>query len=645
MGRERRKPGAALRELDLQEAVREIAAASTSDPGAFFFLVGAGISAPEVPLAKWISEDCRRRVAAAATVALPEPAPGMDAYSYWFERAFPQPAHRQRYLQELLQDSRISAAALRLAHVLASGRVSRLVMTPNFDESIERALKLFSVPSLVCDHPATAERVDPARTEVQVVHIHGTYWFYDCCNLSGEIADRATSSDQTLTMQSLIDRTLATSSPIVIGYAGWSTDVFMTALRRRLSSRLPFNLYWFCHTDDDRAALPGWLVAHQDVVIVSPSTALAADRQEDEDYAGELAPLPAARIMDTLIREMNLDPPLAITRPISHLVQQLEAQLPGVNDDAGASDIYQIESLLAALRGLEGRYSTGDSALADAEDALKRADYDRAIAIAMSRTSGGEDGEKFASILASAVTRSRGTGSHSIELFASALEALRPVASSPRVAVQYRSVLSHYAKLLVSEGRYREAISVADQAIELARGSRSGSAARVLLRVYNTKATAFAQLDDWESALATCDEALALGASLNQLVDLEVLRINRGTALLRLDRPGEALDEYEAAAANVTEGSGAYWKLQTRRLEALVADGRADSAERLALEILATAQDGTAQRTEVAAAAVEAAEVWLTGRGVLLARSPARGGADRADEASVPLDERKQADG
>jgi hypothetical protein len=108
---------------------------------------------------------------------------------------------------------------------------------------------------------------------VQIVHVHGSYWFYDCCNLTDEIAQRSERSDQrNQTMASLLDRILANRSPIVVGYSGWENDVIMQALKRRLNGTLPNNLYWVLHKrpNPEESPLPDWLWRHSDVKFVAP---------------------------------------------------------------------------------------------------------------------------------------------------------------------------------------------------------------------------------------------------------------------------------------------------------------------------------------------------------------------------------------
>ncbi|MGA2144557.1 MAG: SIR2 family protein [Bryobacteraceae bacterium] len=255
-------------------------------PSPFFFMVGAGISHPPLPLAAEIQARCKEKAHEYGKDAPPPSSAPIDAYSYWFEQAYPHPEHRQRFLRGLMEKSPISPANFRLAYLLLESTVANLVVTTNFDDFLSRALTLFGRRHIVCDHPQTLERIDLRSEDVQILQIHGSYWFYDCCNLRGEISDRARSSPSTsFTTPSMLDAILQAHSPLVVGYSGWEGDVFMTALQRRLAAALRTNLYWFCYRRRDADALPAWLRASPNVCAVVP---------EERAPAGAVGkPLPA----------------------------------------------------------------------------------------------------------------------------------------------------------------------------------------------------------------------------------------------------------------------------------------------------------------------------------------------------------------
>ena len=212
--------------IDLDTALSQIHQACQDTTSAhrkpFFFLVGAGISNPPIPLASELEQQCRDLAKNyGRTKESPRITP-LETYSHWFANAFPQPIQRQRFLRKLIEGKAISQANFRLAHVLLEKSITNLVITPNFDDFVSRALALFGKQHIVCDHPRTVERIDPEQDDIQIVHVHGSYWFYDCCNLRGELEQRAESSSQTTqTMAFLLDNILSHRSPIVLGYGGW----------------------------------------------------------------------------------------------------------------------------------------------------------------------------------------------------------------------------------------------------------------------------------------------------------------------------------------------------------------------------------------------------------------------------------------
>ena len=103
---------------------------------------------------------------------------------------------------------------------------------------------------------------------VQIMHVHGTYEFYDCCNLESEIAKIA-QGQGIKTTAGTIEEFLKTKSPIVIGYSGWEDDVIMSKFKERLEyAALPYKLIWFCYSGKDYEKLPEWLKENEEVVFV-----------------------------------------------------------------------------------------------------------------------------------------------------------------------------------------------------------------------------------------------------------------------------------------------------------------------------------------------------------------------------------------
>src|SRR5437764_9536016 len=97
-----------MRFVDLKSAAVEIRQAIDQGkrqklPSPFFFLVGAGISSPPLPLAASIQASCSEEARKYGKHKPPESDKLIDSYSYWFEQAYPQPENRQLFLRELME--------------------------------------------------------------------------------------------------------------------------------------------------------------------------------------------------------------------------------------------------------------------------------------------------------------------------------------------------------------------------------------------------------------------------------------------------------------------------------------------------------------------------------------------------------------
>src|SRR5512142_483974 len=127
-------------EIPLAEATTHIRNTSKRHDRPFFFMVGAGVSAPPLPLAGQIVETCKSECGACEA---PTGLSLMEEYSWWFQRAFHSPSDRQWFLRKLIEGKYISQANLRLAHLLLSKQIGNLVVTTNFDDFVSRSLSLF----------------------------------------------------------------------------------------------------------------------------------------------------------------------------------------------------------------------------------------------------------------------------------------------------------------------------------------------------------------------------------------------------------------------------------------------------------------------------------------------------------------------
>ena len=388
------------RELDLATAISEILQTYEEAGGQpygspFFFIIGAGVSYPSVPLASDIIEHCRTVAEQYRRVGNPASPSTLDTYSHWFSLAYPNPRQRQKYLRELIEAQPISLANLRLAHLLGARKLTNLVVTTNFDDYLSKALRLFGNAPAVCDHTRTVARIDAERGDLQIVHVHGSYLFYDLANLREEVAGRALADESgSLTIRGLLGSVLWTRSPLVVGYSGWEGDVIMEALRGRLLGGHPLAqaVYWFCYSRDSAAHAPEWLRASEHVRFVVPpeskpssesirpgsamTTAAPGDNRSEEPT------LEAREVFDSMVQAFKLPPPALLEDPLNFFASQLESSLP---QTSGSDDLYSFRALIQRLRRAasspapsldEGQYS---EPLGRLRSAMRSSKYREAI--------------------------------------------------------------------------------------------------------------------------------------------------------------------------------------------------------------------------------------------------------------------------
>ncbi|MBI5284913.1 MAG: hypothetical protein HY874_07435, partial [Chloroflexi bacterium] len=557
----------------------------------FFFVVGAGISVPSVPVAQDLEREFRR---VAEEYRRTEPPPrdnALDRYSHWFSQAYPQRRQRRDYLRTLIEKKAVTQANLRLAHILLDGRVTRLVVTPNFDDLLARGLRLIGAAPIVCDHPSTVARIEIGGPDVQLVHVHGTYWFYDCCNLGPEIEDRAAHSEETiLTMSALLDNILADKSPLVVGYGGWDGDVIMTALRRRLNAGIRSNVYWFCHTRDEATTLPRWLVEHPSVYMVMPP---AEDRspnrravdlgqtQQSLSSPKERSALRAEEVFSALLQAIGAEVPLAIRNPVAFLAGQLRDQVDTGSTTGSPDDSYGLASVIeradAAARHYEEELARSDN-IEHVRDLLRQSLFREAIHAIDGLDRSNLTERELSDLAALAWDAAYGLFDDSedellgYDLVVRLVDGMTLVDLSERVrtakAVRYKALT------LGELGRRDEALAAYDEVVQ-----RYGEETETELRMQVAMALVnkgyqLRELGRRDDALAVYDEVVRRYGEATDVESREhaaMALVNKGFQLGELGRGDEALAAYDEVV--LREGEATQTELRKQVARALVSKG------------------------------------------------------------------------
>ena len=129
----------------------------------YLFIVGAGISAPEILTANGIIDQCKKKVEQLCQgdeeklqrICDTAERLGENSakyYSYWFEQAYKNKIHRQQYLKSIMNNSRISMSNLLLAQILNIKTIATTAITPNFDNHLLKSLNLLGNYDVVLYH-------------------------------------------------------------------------------------------------------------------------------------------------------------------------------------------------------------------------------------------------------------------------------------------------------------------------------------------------------------------------------------------------------------------------------------------------------------------------------------------------------------
>ena len=557
--------------IDLETAVdhilRACKAGHKKGHSPFFFLVGGGISFPPIPLASEIVEHCKAKVAKECTRTTEPPGKQLlDIYSHWFDKAYPQPCDRQEYLRELIEGKPVSHANLYLAHLLLEKTITNLVVTPNFDDFLSRALTLFGKPHIVCDHPGTVGRIHPDHDDIQIIHVHGTYWFYDCCNSPDEIKERSQSSAQTsLSMASLLDRIMWDRSPLVIGYGGWEGDVIMTALKRRLQNPLGHHVYWFCYRHAEVESLPKWLKSNPQVYFVVPipqepsrskkqmEPYLSAETKVFSGKERDQTTLPAHLVLDKLIQKFSLESPELTRDPLGFFAEHLSHSLLQDNRD-NVEDIYYIKSVIDGIKKAKKIYAEKiteiESLLEGVRDAMRRSQYREAIELANEIEINNVKPIQLRGLMDAMWLAAKGLSDNSKEelkgydmviVIGDILlgqnkddAALRELVAKALVNKGFR---------LVSLNQCQEAIAVFDEVVK-----RFGDAAEPVLRevvakVLVNKGVSLGSLNRSQEAIAAYDDVVKRFGEATEPALCEIVAkalVNKGILLLRQEKNAQA---------------------------------------------------------------------------------------------------------
>lgn len=266
-----------------------------------------------------------------------------------------------------------------LAQILDSGKFANTVFTTNFDDSLKRALNLVGTKEFISAENAMDNLVINNHTrEIQIVHVHGTYKFYDCANLENEITEVAGQSG-TVSSARLLDTFLIDQAPIIVGYSGWENDVIMKCLRERISYPTPLQYIWVCHSINNYENLPQWLKMSNSIIFVVPNSSDADC--DNSDYIQEFTEKATESVIDAtkffkrLVYELKVPTSTILSNPYQYFSKAISELLPE------NEDVLHLRHWTQRLKLLEKNNSEFDAAVRRMEEFSLAKDYRSATAI------------------------------------------------------------------------------------------------------------------------------------------------------------------------------------------------------------------------------------------------------------------------
>lgn len=162
-----------------------------------------------------------------------------NAYSYYFEKCYPDPLVRQEFLSKLVRDKKPSIGFMCLS-ALVEGKKVNTVWTTNFDDLIEKAITALNFLSCQVVSPDNARTVQNFRSDIPtVVKLHGDFRYDALQNTDAEL-QQLEENLHNYFLQASTQRGL-----LVVGYSGGDESVLQT-LEKALENpnAFPKGLIW-----------------------------------------------------------------------------------------------------------------------------------------------------------------------------------------------------------------------------------------------------------------------------------------------------------------------------------------------------------------------------------------------------------------
>ncbi|WP_255291830.1 hypothetical protein [Bacillus toyonensis] len=210
------------------------------------------------------------------------------------------PSERKNLISQTVKDAKVNWTHIAIAQLLKHGYINR-ILTPNFDNLVQRACALVGEFPGIYDLTTSSEFKKDLLFDKSVIHLHGQHTGFILCNTEAEV------EEQFQTLKPVFQQLDEKSLWIVIGYSGNNDPIF-----KLLSNKTVFEhrLFWIGYEDN------------------KPAKMLNDELLSEEKYAFFVKGFNSDDFFVRLSQQLDCFPPTFIQQPFTYLSETLDTLAP-----------------------------------------------------------------------------------------------------------------------------------------------------------------------------------------------------------------------------------------------------------------------------------------------------------------------------
>ncbi|PGO92082.1 hypothetical protein COA03_28020 [Bacillus cereus] len=218
------------------------------------------------------------------------------------------PSERKNLISQVIKNAKINWSHIAIAQLLKNGFINR-ILTPNFDNLVQRACSLVGEFPAIYDLTTSSEFRTDLLFDKSVIHLHGQHTGFILCNTENEV------EAQSKVLKPIFEQLDQKSLWIIVGYSGNNDPIFKLLARKELFEH---RLFWIGYEDNE------------------PSTMLKENLLLDGKYAFFVKGFNADDFFVSVAQQLKCFPPAFVEKPFTYLSETLdtlaEYKVPTVNN-------------------------------------------------------------------------------------------------------------------------------------------------------------------------------------------------------------------------------------------------------------------------------------------------------------------------